>query len=158
MAERSAVTTPDPSGVPVDPNRPEPEPRPDDAPTRGLRRYVEAVASGLGLSGPCWRTDPGPPATAYVAVEPGLPSFADRDFLLLWDEEYGWAAAVRPRSGEPPVVLTYRGGDVLAPVPDVVGYVAALRRGDHPGDPRPIRLRAYGAADDLVERLRGYAR
>jgi hypothetical protein len=132
------------------------DPGSEDTPTRGLQRYVRAVAVELGLVGECWRANPGPPATAYLAVDGSLPLFPDRDFALLWDEEYGWAAAVRTRPAEPPVVITYRGGDVLPPAPEVAAYVAALRRGDHPGDPRPIRLRAYGAPDDLTDRLRAY--
>ncbi|QQQ79096.1 hypothetical protein IOD16_12080 [Saccharothrix sp. 6-C] len=127
-----------------------------DTPTRGLQRYVRAVAVEVGSASGCWRADPGPPATAYLPVHGNLPSFPDRDLALLWDEEYGWAAAVRPRPAEAPVVITYRGGDVLPPAPEVAAYVAALRRGDHPGDPRPIRLRAYGTPDDLTDRLRAY--
>lgn len=126
----------------------------DDTPTGGLRRYLRAVAVELGLAGRCRHADPGPPATAYLAVDGALPTFPDRDLALLWDEEYGWAAAVRTLPAEPPVVITYRGGDVLPPARDVAAYVAALRRGDHPGDPRPIRLRAYGSPDDLTDRLR----
>ena len=132
------------------------EPRFDDTPTSGLWRYVRAVAAELGLAGRCGRADPGPPATAYLAVDGDLPTLPGRDLALLWDEEYGWAAAVRPGPAEPPVVIAYRGGDVLPPVHDVAAYVAALRRGDHPGDPRPIRLRAYGTPDDLTDRLRSY--
>jgi hypothetical protein len=127
-----------------------------DTPTRGLRRYVRAVAAGLGLAGQCWHVDPGPPATAGLAVDATLPSFPDRDFALLWDEEYGWAAAVRAGHDEPPVVITYLGGDVLPGAAEVVAFVAALRYDRHPGDPRPIRLRAYGTPDDLVDRLRAY--
>ncbi|MGW4112444.1 DUF6292 family protein [Actinosynnema sp. NPDC004786] len=129
----------------------------DDTPTRGLERYVGAVAAALGVTGGCWRTDPGPPATARLAVARPLPAFPDRDFTLLWDEEYGWAAAVRADSDDPPVVITYLGGDVLPPAPAVAAYVAALRQGTHPGDPRPIRLRTYGTPDDLVDRLCAYA-
>ena len=128
----------------------------EDTPTRGLQRYVRAAAVELGLAGECWRANPGPPATACLDVDGNLPSFPGRDFALLWDEEYGWAAAVRTRPAEQPVVITYRGGDVLPPAPEVAAYVAALRRGDHPGDPRPIRLRAYGTPDDLTDRLRTY--
>ncbi|PSL55737.1 hypothetical protein B0I31_10428 [Saccharothrix carnea] len=130
---------------------------PDDTPTGGLRRYLRAVAVELGLAGQCWRADPGPPVTAYLAVDGNLPTFPDRDLALLWDEEYGWAAAVRTAPTDSPVVLTYCGGDVLPAPPSVADYVAALRRGDHPGDPRPIRLRAYGTPDDLTDRLRAYA-
>nr|QEO73965.1 hypothetical protein [uncultured bacterium] len=128
----------------------------DDAPTRGLRRYVQAVAAELRLAGECSCADPGPPANAYLAVEGNLPSFPDRDLALLWDEEYGWAAAVETRSGEPPVVIAYLGGDVLPAVTEVAAFVAALLRDTHPGDPRPIRLRAYGAPDDFVHRLTHY--
>lgn len=127
----------------------------EDTPTSGLHRYVRAVAVELG-SASRWHADPGPPATAYVPVTGALPTFPGREFVLLWDEEYGWAAAVRPAPGEPPVVITYRGDDVLPPARDVAAYVAALRHGDHPGDPRPIRLRAYGTPDDLTDRLRTY--
>ena len=134
----------------------DPEPPSEDTPTGGLQRYVRAVAVELGLAGDRWRADPGPPATACLVVDGNLPSFPGRGFALLWDEEYGWAGAVRARTAEPPVVITYRGGDVLPPAPEVAAYVAALRRGDHPGDPRPIRLRAYGVPDDLTDRLRAY--
>ncbi len=130
----------------------------DDTPTGGLHRYVRAVAVELGLAGQCRRANPGPPATAYLALDGTVPTFPDRDLALLWDEEYGWAAAVRTCPADPPVVITYRGGDVLPPAPDVAAYVAAVRRGDHPGDPRPVRLRVYGTPDDLTDRLRTYPR
>ncbi|ONI85176.1 hypothetical protein ALI22I_31175 [Saccharothrix sp. ALI-22-I] len=128
----------------------------DDAPTRGLQRYVKAVAVELGLAGECTYADPGPPATAYLAVDGNLPSFPDRDLALQWDEEYGWAAAVETRSGEPPIVISYLGGDVLSTPAAVAAFLAALLHDAHPGDPRPIRLRAYGAADDFVDRLSTY--
>jgi hypothetical protein len=128
----------------------------DDTPVRGLQRYVRAVAAELGLTGECSCADPGPPATAYLAVEGNVPSLPDKDLALLWDEELGWAAAVETRSGEPPVVIAYLGGDVLPATADVAAFVAALLRGDHPGDPRPIRLRACGATDDLLDRLADY--
>ncbi|MEU4745008.1 DUF6292 family protein [Actinosynnema sp. NPDC023658] len=123
-----------------------------------LARYVRAVAAGLGSAERRWSTDPGPPATAYLPLDPPLPSFPDRDLALLWDEEYGWAAAVRTRADEPPVVITYLGGDVLPTPADVAAFVAALRSGRHPGDPRPIRLRTYGGPDDLPGRLRAHYR
>lgn len=136
--------------------RVDPDPGFEDAQTLGLRRYVADVAAELGLAAECSGTDPGPPATAHLAVDGNLPSFPDRDLSLLWDEEYGWAAAVETRSGEAPVVISYLGGDVLAAKGDVAAFLTALRGGEHPGDPRPIRLRAYGAADDLVDRLGRY--
>ncbi|WP_158839314.1 DUF6292 family protein [Saccharothrix deserti] len=127
-----------------------------DAPARGLQRYVRAVAAELGLDGECASADPGPPASAYLAVDGHLPSFPDRDLALMWDEEYGWAAAVETRSDEPPVVIAYLGGDVLPAPGTVAAFLTALLRGEHPGDPRPIRLRAYGAPDDLMDRLSAY--
>jgi hypothetical protein len=128
----------------------------DNTPARGLQRYVTAVAAELGLVGECTCADPGPPATAYLAVEGYVPSLPDQDLALLWDEEFGWAGAVETLTGEPPVVIAYLRGDVLPATAEVAAFVAAMLRGDHPGDPRPMRLRAYGAADDLMDRLSGY--
>ncbi|WP_447002791.1 DUF6292 family protein [Saccharothrix isguenensis] len=128
----------------------------DNTPARGLERYVRAVAAELGLVSDCSAADPGPPATAYLAVEGAVPSLPGQDVSLLWDEEFGWAGAVETCSGEPPVVIAYLRGDVLPETAEVAAFVAALLRGDHPGDPRPVRLRAYGAADDLMDRLSGY--
>lgn len=128
----------------------------DNTPTHGLQRYVTAVAAELGLAGECSSADPGPPATAYLAVRGYVPSLPDQDLALLWDEEFGWAGAVETRTGGPPVVISYLRGDVLPETADVAAFVAALLRGDHPGDPRPVRLRAYGAADDLMDRLSEY--
>ncbi|WP_367127280.1 DUF6292 family protein [Saccharothrix sp. HUAS TT1] len=130
------------------------DPDSGDTPTHGLRRYVRAVAVELGSAQRPPSTDAGPPATAYLALAGNLPSFPGRGFALVWDEEFGWAAAVRTDADEPPVVISYLGGDVLPTAAEVAAFVAALLRGGHPGDPRPIRLRAYGSADDFTDRLR----
>ncbi|MGM1060731.1 DUF6292 family protein [Saccharothrix sp. Mg75] len=128
----------------------------DDAPVLGLQRYVRAVAVAMGVTGECSFVEPGPPAGAYLAVEGHAPTFPGRDIALVWDEERGWAVAVETRAGDDLAVLAHLGGEVLPRPAEVREFVDALLRGEHPGDPRPIRLRTVGADDDLLVRLSGY--
>lgn len=130
---------------------------PDDAPVRGLRRYLDEVAAELGIPGECACADSGPPARAHLAVAGHLSSFPDHDLALVWDEEYGWGAAVEAERDDPPVVLAYLGVEVLPPAADVAAFTRAFLREEYPGDPRPVRLRAVGDADGLIDRLSRYA-
>ncbi|MFT7834717.1 DUF6292 family protein [Saccharothrix sp. BKS2] len=130
---------------------------PEGAPVRGLRRYVGAVAAELGMTGEHGRAEGGPPARAHLAVPGRLPSFPDRVVVLVWDEEYGWGAAVAVERDDDLAVLSYLGGEVLPPAAAVAAFTRALLRGEHPGDPRPVRLRAVGDADGLVDDLGGHA-
>lgn len=126
-------------------------------PVRGLRGYLCAVAAELGMAGDDACAEGGPPASAHLAVRGHLSSFPDRAVVLVWDEEYGWAAAVGIEQEDDLVVLSYLGDEVLPPAAAVAAFTRALLRGEHPGDPRPIRLRAVGDPDDLGDRLGRYA-
>ncbi|GAA1292575.1 DUF6292 family protein [Saccharothrix xinjiangensis] len=131
--------------------------RHDGVPAGGLRGYLCAVAAELGMTGECGCAESGPPASVHLTVRGHLSSFPDRDVVLVWDEEYGWAAAVGIEQEDDLVVLSYLGGEVLPPAAAVAAFTRALLRGEHPGDPRPVRLRAVGDADDLGDRLNRYA-
>lgn len=129
----------------------------DDVVARGLRGYVWLVADALGLRGESWYVKAECPANVYLAVDGRLPGFPDRDVALLWDEEYGWSAAVETHSGEDLIVLSYLGSEVLPPPRAVAEWVTDLLRGEHRGDPRPARLRTADAEDGLSGPLAAYA-
>ncbi|QFZ21722.1 DUF6292 family protein [Saccharothrix syringae] len=128
-----------------------------EVPIGGLRRYVDALAAELGVVEGCACARTGPPACAHLVVTGHLSLFPDYGLLLLWDEEYGWAAALDAGWAGGPVVLSYLGDEVLPPVGEVAAFARALLREERPGDPRPVRLRAVGDVDGLVDRLGRYA-
>ena len=67
-------------------------------------------------------------AKAADSAVPGLPDG------LLWDERYGWAAAVESAACNKLVIVTYRGEDVLPPPDMVAAFAGAACRG-YPGRP-----------------------
>lgn len=107
----------------------------------GLRRYVDRVAGALGVGLESCALDPNPPASVYIALDTRLSRFPDRDLALLWDERFGWSAAVETHSGEDLIVVTYRGGDLLPHPADMAVFVARL------GTDRQARQRTPQAAD-----------
>ncbi|WP_147455121.1 DUF6292 family protein [Saccharothrix australiensis] len=116
----------------------------DEAVALELRRYVKRVTGALGLGGDCSYIDAGPPANAYLALDGRLPSFPDRDVALLWDEEHGWSAALETQSGLDLVTVAYLHGSLVPPPAAVARFAHRLLRGEHPGDPRAVRLATPG--------------
>ena len=123
----------------------------DDALTWGLRGYVRRVTEELGLSGECSYVQAERPATAYLALDGRLPGFPDRDVALVWDEEFGWSAAVETHSGEDVIAQAHYGLDVLPPPRAVARWVRGLLRGERVPVPRPEAVNG-----DLVRRLAPY--
>jgi Family of unknown function (DUF6292) len=124
---------------------------------RGLRGYLAAVATGLGVGLESCAIDSLSPAAAYVALDGRAPHFPERDLALLWEERFGWSAAVEVPSGSDLIVLTYHGGDLVPPPSEVDAFVAAVRLGSHPvGQPTPPTPTAPIPRHELTLRLRIY--
>lgn len=125
----------------------------------GLRGYLAAVATGLGIGLESCAIDSLSPAVAYVALDGRVRRFPERDLALLWEERFGWSAVMETATGADLIVLTYHVGD-LVPAPSEVGaFVAAVRTGDHSmGQPNPPTPPAPVARHDLTLRLRIYER
>jgi hypothetical protein len=124
---------------------------------RGLTGYVAKVAAELGVGLESCAIDAGPPASAYVALDVRVTRFPDRELALLWDERYGWAAAVETHSGEDLVILTYRGGDLLPSAGEVAAFVAAVLADDQSvGTPVPPPDASEVDQRDVALRLRYY--
>ena len=108
------------------------EPRADDAAetpesfARTLRGYVGEVAHALGVGLESCMIDPGRPASVYIALDITLARFPDRDLALLWDERFGWSAAVEARSGEDPLVVACQDGNPMPDPCEVSAFVTAL--------------------------------
>ena len=126
---------------------------------RGLRGYLAAVATCLGVGLESCAIDPLSPAAAYVALDGRVRRFPERDLALLWDERSGWSAAVEVPSGGDLIVLTYHGGDLIPPPSEIGAFVAAVRSGDHSmGQPNPPSPTVPVARHELTLRLRIYQR
>jgi hypothetical protein len=97
----------------------------------GLRGYIAAVSSALGVGLESSTIEPEAPASAYVALDWRLSRLPERDLAVMWDEVHGWSAAVESNSGEDLIVLTYLGGDILPEPRAVMRFLAAVRAGDH---------------------------
>lgn len=123
--------------------------------THGLRGYVSAVATAIGSGGEACTFDFGAPASAYVALDWRLATHPTRDVALLWDEAYGWSAAIETHSGEDLIVIAYLGGPPVADPRAVVRFVADVRAGLAAAvPPEPAQL----SRDELIERLARYRR
>lgn len=107
---------------------------------RGLRRYIGNVAAALGVGLESCVIDSTTPASAYVALDVRLPRFPGRDLALLWDERFGWSAAVEAHCGEELLVLAYRGGELLATPKDVTRFVTDLRANRSTGTSAPPQI------------------
>jgi hypothetical protein len=126
---------------------------------RGLRGYLAAVAAGLGVGLESCAIDSLSPAAAYVALDGRVRRFPERDLALLWEERFGWSAAVETPAGGDLIVLTYHGGDLVPPPSEIDAFVAAVRVGDHSmGQPNPPSPTVPVPRHELTLRLRIYER
>jgi hypothetical protein len=126
---------------------------------RGLRGYLAAVATGLGVGLESCAIDPLSPAAAYVALDGRVRRFPERDLALLWEEHFGWSAAVEMPAGGDLIVLTYHGGDLVPPPSEIGAFVAAVRADDHSmGQPKPPTPAVPVPRHELTLRLRIYER
>jgi hypothetical protein len=119
-----------------------------------LRDYLRAVSAELGVGLESCTMDLDVPRSAYVALDWRLDRFPDRDLALLWDERHGWSAAIETQSSEDLIVLSYLGGNTVAPSPRAVArFAAAIRAGDHTAgrlEPPAIREAGPGVVDELT--------
>ncbi|MEV8614768.1 DUF6292 family protein [Amycolatopsis sp. NPDC051373] len=123
-----------------------------------LTAYLRAVTAELGIGLESCTLDHATPLSAYLALDQRHPSYPDRDFALLWDEERGWAAAIETHSGEDLIVVRHLGTTVAPRPGEVARFVAAVLADDHTlGTPDPVRLRSAGRADELATLLSGRA-
>lgn len=105
-----------------------------DSTQRGLRRYVEIVAAGLGLeAAAAWSDVDDVTATAYIALDGELPGMEGREVALVWDGRTGWAVGAETHSGEDLMIRSWYGTELL-PGPDaVVRFVRELTAGRRVG-------------------------
>lgn len=124
-----------------------------DPTEHGLRSYVEAIARTLGVGPESTCCEVNNPSNAYLALPQHLPGYAGRDLALIWDDIYGWAAAVETGSGEDLLVLAYCGDDVL---PQPVTVVDFVRRLLNEGPPGRLHMPTIHGREDLAARLASY--
>jgi hypothetical protein len=125
----------------------------------GLRGYLAAVATGLGVGLESCAIDSLSPAAAYIALDGRVRRFPERDLALLWEERLGWSVAVETPSDGDLIVLTYHGGDLVPPPSEIGAFVAAVRSGDQSmGQPNPPSPTVPVARQELTLRLRIYQR
>lgn len=103
-----------------------------------LAVYVDQVATALGVPPEAIGCEVSDTATAYVGLERRWTAQPDRDLMLVWDEHLGWYLAVETTPAEPPVIVAYLHGAVVAP-PDVVArFVRDTTAGRHVNRFRPV--------------------
>lgn len=119
----------------------------DSVALRVLRDYVHRVAADLGVGPESTYCEVDSPANAYVALENQQPREGQPDMALLWDERYGWAAAMETSSGEDLLVLAYFGDDPLPAPPAVVAFAERVLAGEPAGrlDPPSFHLHDVAA-------------
>nr|WP_246381361.1 DUF6292 family protein [Prauserella isguenensis] len=122
-----------------------------DSTQRGLRRYVELVAAGLGLeAAAAWSDVDDITATAYVALDRELPGMEGREAALVWDGRTGWALGAETHSGEDLVMRAWYGTELLPEPAAVVRFVKALTAGDRVGLPGPPEPSGHPHAAQIV--------
>jgi len=122
--------------------------------TRGLAGYLHAVARAVGVPVDGTSYEVSDTATAYLALIRRTSDRPGRDLMLVWSEHDGWAVSVETEPLEPPILLSFLGGD--DPVPDprtVARFVTEVLAGRR-GASRPTS--PCGRAR-LAERLTSYA-
>lgn len=75
---------------------------------------VDAVAHRLGIRPEYTSCDISDSASAYLVLAERLAGFADRDLAPIWDERFGWAAAIESSCGEELTLVAFLGTE---PVP-----------------------------------------
>lgn len=128
----------------------------DDRVVEGLRGYLRAVATTLGLSLESCAINPHRPASAYVAVDVRLARFPDRELALSWDEYRGWTAIVESDFGQRVTTIARCDGDVTPAPERVQDFVDALVADTPVRRTRSRAGRCLGKGS-LVQRLHGYA-
>jgi len=125
--------------------------------SQGLRGYLSAVTSALGIGLESCTVDLDLPASAYVALDMRLDRFPGRDLALIWNERHGWSVAVETHRGGDLVVLSYLGGPEVVPAPrQVTKFLAAVLAEDHTvGRPDAPDLREPGNHRELVDLFAG---
>lgn len=123
---------------------------------RGLRTYVERIASGLGLGRESLWTEVADTGAAYIALRQQLPEDPGRDLALIWDEHSGWALGVENGAGDDLLVLAFYGAELLPPPENVIVFAkdTITHHGDATAVP-PARRPVEPA--ELENRLAGYA-
>src|SRR5690606_13630230 len=122
-----------------------------DSAQRGLRRYVEAVAAGLGVeAASTWSDVDDVTATAYIALDGRLPGLPEREVALVWDGRTGWALGAEPHSGEDLLIRAWFGTEPLPDPSAVVRFVEALRAGKSVGLDRPAEPSANPHAARII--------
>lgn len=127
--------------------------------TRGLAAYLHAVAAAVGVPIEGTSYEVSDTATAYLALVHRMSDRPGRDLMLVWSERDGWAVSVETAPLEPPVVLSFLGGDPVPEPRTVARFVhevlAGRRGGNCPTESRgrtrlTERLTAYTGAADLL--------
>jgi hypothetical protein len=137
--------------------------KPDDHSfDRGLHGYLATVATGLGVGPESCAVDLLSPASAYIALDGPALRFPERDLALLWNERFGWSAAVATPEDEDLTVLAYHGGGQVPRPSEIYAFVSAVRAGDHligssvpPSPPAPVAQRTRSELA-LLLRVAGY--
>jgi hypothetical protein len=169
----SSMPAPTPDGVaaeasdrtllPQDAGRTTPGRRGDDrraeadvALARGLAGYVRTVAGVLHVSSEATAFEVSDTATAYVALSARSSVHPDRDLMLVWTEQQGWALAVETAPAEPPVMLAYLGVDLVPEPGEVARFVDIVLADPSRAGSVPPRI-AIGR-QDVGSRLARYVR
>jgi hypothetical protein len=81
------------------------KPDPGYTEAAALRDYVETVAELLLVERAASWSEPGDPATAYIALSQQAPRYPGRLLTAQWSSDSGWSVALEPEHGEAPVAL-----------------------------------------------------
>ncbi|NGY65105.1 hypothetical protein G7043_39975 [Lentzea sp. NEAU-D13] len=106
-----------------------------------LRRYVEAVALAVGQPADGVASELADTATGYIALTARSPAFPDRDLMLTWSGNSGWALATEPASpAQQPRVLARLTAEVRPSPSQVARFVTRTLTAERHGNvPRPER-------------------
>ena len=159
---RVPAANPVPAVTP-DAGRPTPVRRVDDrraetdfALARGLAGYVRSVAGQLHVSREATAYEVSDTATAYVALSARSSVHPDRDLMLVWTEQHGWALAVETAPAESPDILAYLGADPVPEPEEVVRFVDRVLA--DPSLAEPVRPSIDDGRQDVGTRLARYVR
>ncbi|HVV14569.1 DUF6292 family protein [Amycolatopsis sp.] len=86
------------------------------APPSDMRRYIESVATALGVEPAASLTEYGNPSHAYIALADTSNRYPGRLLMLLWNSETGWSLALEPERSEAHRILASWPG-VVSPAP-----------------------------------------